>query len=502
MGHPRVDTGIEHEDVEAAESLDRRAEQSGDLRLDRDIRRDELSAHRLRNRYAVGASPRNHDRCPCIHEPLGVGPPDAGGAAGDQRPLAFKAESLVAWSIAHCSSAFTRHQIARPGHSTIGTYLPGRNDICRQIRIIIRQEARRPRMRTLKDVTRQVDHSFARRLIEVLECEPAPQVEAAFATLDVEYSAFSSDPTVLEPGDLIAILHHLNGPSRFPGICLRFGRTRQILDLGLVGYTALSCSTIGDALEVVLRYHDLTSNAYRVQFAEQDDWVVVDLWIRPAHRGHHQILAEEFATGLWQFLSEVSPESTDLRQIRLEFDFPAPVYAADYFELMPATIRFDQARTSFAVPAHWQSTAIETADETVALVCRAQCDELIAGLTPGPQIVDDVRQTILSVPGNRPPHLAGVAKEMMVSTRTLERRLHEAGTTFREIANEVRMQLAAQYVALGTMSSDQISRMLGYSQPSAFFRAFKHRFGTTPKRYRSGRLAAHGHLEYPTRPNA
>ena len=99
-------------------------------------------------------------------------------------------------------------------------------------------------------------------------------------------------------------------------------------------------------------------------------------------------------------------------------------------------------------------------------------------------------------------YLAGVAKEMMVSTRTLERRLHEAGTTFRDIANEVRMQLAAQYVALGTMSSDQISRMLGYSQPSAFFRAFKHWFGMTPKHYRTSRLAAHRYDGDPTQSNA
>ena len=355
-------------------------------------------------------------------------------------------------------------------------------------------------MRTLTDVTRQVDISFARRLAEILDREPTVQVEAALATLDVDYNAFASDPTVLESGDLIAILDHLNGTNLFPGICLRFGLTRRILDLGLVGYTALSCSTIGDAIEVVLRYHDLTSSAYRVQFTEQDDWVVVDLWIRPAHGRYHQVLAEEFATGLWQLLSEVSPESTDLRQIRLDFDYPAPDYAADYLTSMPATIRFDQDRTSFALPAQWQSTSIETADETVASVCRAQCDELLAGLTPGPQIVDDVRQTMLSVPGNRSLHLAGVAKEMMVSTRTLERRLHEAGTSFRDIANEVRMQLAAQYVALGTMSSDQISRTLGYSQPSAFFRAFKRWFGMTPKQYRA-RPATHERHGDPTKLN-
>lgn len=110
------------------------------------------------------------------------------------------------------------------------------------------------------------------------------------------------------------------------------------------------------------------------------------------------------------------------------------------------------------------------------------------GLTPVTRIVDDVRRTILSVPGSRPPRLDDVANALAVSPRTLERRLNVVGTNFRQISNDVRMQLAAQYVALGTMSSDEISRMLGYSQPSAFFRAFKLWFGMTPKQYRALRL--------------
>jgi AraC-like DNA-binding protein len=74
---------------------------------------------------------------------------------------------------------------------------------------------------------------------------------------------------------------------------------------------------------------------------------------------------------------------------------------------------------------------------------------------------------------------------MLTSPRTLERRLHEAGTSFRTISLEVRMELAAQYVTLGSMSGQEIADLLGYSRPSAFFRAFKDWFGVTPGQFRA-----------------
>jgi AraC-like DNA-binding protein len=47
------------------------------------------------------------------------------------------------------------------------------------------------------------------------------------------------------------------------------------------------------------------------------------------------------------------------------------------------------------------------------------------------------------------------------------------------------MELAAQYVTLGSMSGQEIADLLGYSRPSAFFRAFKDWFGVTPGQFRA-----------------
>ena len=339
-------------------------------------------------------------------------------------------------------------------------------------------------MRSLSDVDRQINESFRARLAEVLDEEPQNRVRAALAALETEHG-LTQDQGAASDIELHDVLHCLNAPEWFPGIVLRFGLARQILDLGLIGYTALSCGDIGAALNVIYRFHALTSDAYQVLMFEEKESVVLRLWIRPVHGSHRAVISEEFATGFWQVLSELLPPTEDLGRIQLGFEYPAPVYVQKYLELMPSDISFDAGVTSVTIPSAWRDLPLQTADATVQQVCLAQCDQLLTGLEPGQRITDDVRRMIVSVPSNRPIHLTDVAHAMLTSPRTLERRLHEAGTSFRTIDLEVRMELAAQYLALGSMSGQEIANVLGYSRPSAFFRAFKGWFGVTPGQFRT-----------------
>jgi AraC-like DNA-binding protein len=338
-------------------------------------------------------------------------------------------------------------------------------------------------MRTLADADSQIAANFRARLAEVVNREPADRAAAGLTRLGMDSDSLGSAVAPAGSPQLFEILDVLNQPDISPGIALRFGLARQILDLGLVGYAVLSCRDIGTALDVVFRYHVLTSDAYRVHMFEQVDAVIFKLWIRPTHVHLRRVISEEFTTGFWQVLSELLPMSEDQSRMQLDFDYPAPAYSDLYGQLMPCEVAFDSTGTSVTIPAEWHALSVQTADATVEQVCRAQCDQLLAGFSSGQRITDDVRHVIASVPSNRPMHLEDVADAMLMSTRTLERRLSEAGTCFRQIDGGIRMELAAQYLALDSIPSQEISRLLGYSQPSAFFRAFKARFGVTPRQY-------------------
>jgi len=118
-------------------------------------------------------------------------------------------------------------------------------------------------MRSLSDVDHQINENFRARLSQVLDEEPGNKARTALAALETEHGS-PTNKGVARDVALHDVLHGLNSREWFPGIVLRFGLARQILDLGLIGYTALSCGDIGAALNVIYRYHALTSDAYQV----------------------------------------------------------------------------------------------------------------------------------------------------------------------------------------------------------------------------------------------
>jgi AraC-like DNA-binding protein len=77
-------------------------------------------------------------------------------------------------------------------------------------------------------------------------------------------------------------------------------------------------------------------------------------------------------------------------------------------------------------------------------------------------------------------HIDVVAKRLGLTSRSLQRRLKDEQTTFNAIREDVRRELAQRYLADG-LAIAEISFLLGFSEPSAFFRAFKRWTGTTPR---------------------
>jgi len=87
------------------------------------------------------------------------------------------------------------------------------------------------------------------------------------------------------------------------------------------------------------------------------------------------------------------------------------------------------------------------------------------------------------------PALADAARELHVSTRTLHRRLEQEGTSFREIKDALRREIALARLERGGESIADIAAALGYSEPSAFFRAFQGWTGEAPSAHRKRHAA-------------
>jgi AraC-like DNA-binding protein len=91
-----------------------------------------------------------------------------------------------------------------------------------------------------------------------------------------------------------------------------------------------------------------------------------------------------------------------------------------------------------------------------------------------------VQAMLASLLPKGPPHRDDVAAQLMMSERTLQRRLAEEGTSFTNLVDDTRRELARQSLCVGELSLKMLSFQLGFSEPSAFYRACKRWFGMAP----------------------
>ncbi len=99
-------------------------------------------------------------------------------------------------------------------------------------------------------------------------------------------------------------------------------------------------------------------------------------------------------------------------------------------------------------------------------------------------VVKAVRDAIRKRIAQGPPHISEIAASCPLKTRTLQRRLAEAGTTYRRIVDDVRFEAACRLLEDPRRSLAEIASILGYSDPANFTRAFTRWSGTTPRAYR------------------
>jgi AraC-like DNA-binding protein len=150
-------------------------------------------------------------------------------------------------------------------------------------------------------------------------------------------------------------------------------------------------------------------------------------------------------------------------------------------------VQFGCARTELVFDARLLDLPVPKADPALAALLQRNAQALL-----GPAIADctfagEIRRVLSKVSAPGDLQLAVVARKVGTSARTLQRRLAEEGSSFHELVRETRSTLAKNYLRKGELAICEIAYLLGFSQPSAFHRAFQRWTGMTPRTFRNSR---------------
>ncbi|MFI9099969.1 AraC family transcriptional regulator [Streptomyces fildesensis] len=254
--------------------------------------------------------------------------------------------------------------------------------------------------------------------------------------------------------------------------------------------TALGGRDLGAALDRAVRFYGLFPSgpalAVRASGAVARFTVRGELTDDPDH------FLSECLVVIWHRLSSWLVGSR-IPLLYAEFAYPAPPHRAEYDLLFGCPVRFGAEHTGASFDAHWLDAPLIQDESALGELLRRAPADLLSRRDYGTTVTEQIRRTMARalITRTRLPEAPEIAARLAVSPATLRRRLTAEGTSFQRLKDSVRRDAAIAGLSEGHEPIAQLAARLGFSEDTAFHRAFRRWTGTTPGAYRHAALGAH-----------
>lgn len=253
-------------------------------------------------------------------------------------------------------------------------------------------------------------------------------------------------------------------------------------DYGIVGFVVMNSATVAEALTHFVRYSGLWTDepVFSVEGAT--------VHFRYGHRfddGPGRRRATEAAPiEIIHGARMATRRHITPREVRLAH--PAPRDVSPFTGFFGCPVRFGARDDVLELRQEDLALPLAGADAQLGAFLRGLANDALARRGAAPDSpIDDVKRILAEELQRGVPSSDRVAARLATSERTLRRRLERGGTSFRALLDDTRAELARVYVRDRRMPLTEVAFMLGFSEPSAFHRAFKRWTRTTPAAWRA-----------------
>ena len=302
-------------------------------------------------------------------------------------------------------------------------------------------------------------------------------------------------PEVLAPTDRIeldkadALLEIVIQLIHDPAFGLQAARCWHPANLGVLGYAWLSSSTLRTGLRRLERYHRLVGERGATEIEEVPQGIKVRF---RANRGDPAevpvaAVAVDMAMALLLDMCRMNAGAA-LRPIAVTLRRKKPESTDPYIRFFGCPVQFGATENAFLLSMEDADSLLPSSNKQLASVFDKMLGEELAQLDKS-DVVARCRAAVLEYLTSGEVSEEDTAKQLHMSPRTLQRKLAEARLTYQQLVDETRRDLALRYIDDMKRSISDITFSLGFSQPSAFTRAFKRWTGLSPTDYRAGRAS-------------
>ncbi len=275
-------------------------------------------------------------------------------------------------------------------------------------------------------------------------------LQGLWAALDDEFLGFG--PTVSRPGSFAMMCHAL-----------------------------IHCRNLDKALHRGLLFYSLFPDGPRLTISREGEMTRLSLddsqFRDPDHFLTESQLMVWHRLGSWLIGQRILLEQAT-------FSYARPDHGAEYDLLFSCPLEFSARQSSLVFHSRYLDRPLLQDERTLKHFLQRSPADLLARPDDGNSLSSRLRR-LLSRDSSRWPDLEAVAAHLNISPQTLRRHLREEGTSFQGLKDQLRRDIAIYHLSRSDLSLQQIAEQLGFSEPSAFHRAFKKWTGLTPGAYRA-----------------
>lgn len=292
---------------------------------------------------------------------------------------------------------------------------------------------------------------------------------------------FNREKILVSTDELFALWRAIAEVSGDPSIGLKLGSEERIERYDPIAISALYTRSFRDALQRMARYKQLTCPE-EIRLLDQGSESTVQFkWLQAKETEPPVLLDLCFA-----WIVSIGRRGTGraISPIRVELD-RAPSHREVYKEHFRCQVKFKAGRNALVFSRNDIDRPFVTYNADLLAMIAPQLEAELSLQHKKQTVRENVKAILKRLLAGQRPVMPEVAKELNMSSRSLQRRLAEDGATFQQLLEDARRELAHHYLLQSSLELNQTAYLLGYENSNSFVRAFHNWEGTSPGKWRA-----------------
>jgi AraC-like DNA-binding protein len=322
----------------------------------------------------------------------------------------------------------------------------------------------------------RVSSSLGRRLQEV-----GLSASAVLAQAGLPLGLFNGERILLTTEEFFALYRGIAEASSDPAIGLKLGTENRIERYDPICIAALSTRSLRSAIERLSRYKQLTCPE-KIELVDRGNECAVHFsWLLAEQKEPDLLVDVCFA---WMLTIATRGAGRRIRPKRVELQ-RSEEFRQVYQEHFGCPVKFKAGRNVLIFSMADMDAPFLTYNAELLAAIAPQLEAELTQQMAEKDLREQVKGILKGLIAGQRPAIQDVARELRMSSRTLQRRLGEEGATFQQLTEQARRELAHHYLLHSTLELNETAYLLGYEDANSFFRAFHKWEGTSPGQWKS-----------------